>query len=261
MPRTAGERDLRALPPLRDPHPQRRVRRLCRERRTSMRSRAHRRVLDPQQWWRASRRRRARDCVDRGFRSVVVETVRRPGNLVGGLPDPAWGVRRTLHVAAEGPGSRAASRRLSQSKSWAWTLGGRDVPTTIRQTKGRPLATANGLRSPSLRRTHLRHIACAVANRISRRARAHPDYGGSAMHEPGGGPQRPQAHDVENGLVRGQEAAATSAIAAISAGPTRQQPPTSCAPALIQLRTSLGSKAPAPAHAWEAWSQASPRFG
>ncbi len=70
-----------------------------------------------------------------------------------------------------------------------------------------------------------------------------------------------QAHEVENGLVRAQEAAVTSAIAAMSAGPTRQQPPTSCAPAVIQLRTSLGSKVPAPAHACEAWSQASPRFG
>ena len=70
-----------------------------------------------------------------------------------------------------------------------------------------------------------------------------------------------QAPDAETGLVRGQEAAVTSAIAAMSAGPTRQQPPTSCAPALIQLRTALGSKVPAPAHACEALSQASPRFG
>src|SRR3712207_7606818 len=47
----------------------------------------------------------------------------------------------------------------------------------------------------------------------------------------------------------------------MSSSPTRQQPPTSCAPAAIQLVTSAGAKAPDPVQVCAALSQASPRCG
>ena len=62
---------------------------------------------------------------------------------------------------------------------------------------------------------------------------------------------------------RGGRAALLTAawIAAISAGPTRQQPPTSRAPAASQEPTRPGAKAGSPTHRRAAASQPSPLFG
>src|SRR6202011_1320762 len=59
----------------------------------------------------------------------------------------------------------------------------------------------------------------------------------------------------------GHAECSASRIAAIPAGPTRQQPPTSRAPAATQDRTRRGSKELGPCHARAAASQASPLFG
>ena len=103
-------------------------------------------------------------------------------------------------------------------------------------------------------RRPLRAVAAdMIATPTGRRLGAVPTSSG--LNAPGRRAARPLVGSP------GQEAATTSAIAATSSVPTRQQPPTSRAPASTQPRTSWGSKVPDPTHVCATLSQTSPRFG